>query len=193
MASNSMRTRIVSSSQDNLAKLRLQLPASGDPHMAVNLGGLGKTLITQRTSAGIGAGGKPFTPYKAGPYTAPVDKRPPGYPKPSGGEPSKSGKTVKYGSYADYKAAIGRGATPQLSVSGQMLAAIQVGTLGPNHAFLFFSSREEAAKAHGHEFGTTTTQRSFFDLSDFASDVAMREEALRYMKAAAKKARLQIK
>lgn len=193
-ASTSMRTRIVSSSKDNLTKLRLQMPASGDPRMAVNLAGTGKALIQQRTSAGKGPGGKPFTPYSKKPIHMPVDNREPGYKKPAGGRPSKSGKTVYYaGGYAEYKGAGGFGSAPQLSVSNQMLGAIQIGTLGPNHAYLFFSNRKAAAKAHGHEFGTVVPQRSFFDLSDFQSDVVMKAEALTYLKEAARKARLMIR
>ena len=191
MASTSMRTRIVSSSKDSLTKFRLQMPASGDPRIAVNLAGAGKTIIQMRTAAGKGAGGKPFTPYSTKPIYMPVDKRKPGYKKPAGGRPSKSGKSVFYaGGYAEYKSAGGFGATPQLSVSNQMLGSIQIGVMASNHAFLFFANREAAAKAHGHEFGTGVPQRSFFDLSDFASEAAMRAEALQYMREAAKRAKL---
>lgn len=192
MASTAFRTRVLSSSRLELKKFRSRFPASGDPRLVVELAGEGKALITQRTAAGIGSGNKPFAAYKPGPYRASVGRRPAGYPTPSGGSPSKSGKTVLYGSYGEYKSAIGRGAKPQLSISGGMLGAISIATVSSREAHLFFSSREEAAKAHGHETGTTTTKRPFFDLSDFDSQDAMRTEMLKYMTRAAKASKLRL-
>jgi hypothetical protein len=51
-------------------------------------------------------------------------------------------------------------------------------------AILYFAKREEAAKAHGHEFGTTVPKRPFFDVSDFTSEAALRRAALALLKKA---------
>jgi hypothetical protein len=125
---------------------------------------------------------QPFTPYGTKRYYAPIEKRPPGYPIPSGGrtvaESHYMHKTTAYGSsstlrggrklktmafddgYGEYKAGIGRGSTPQLSVSNRMLSDIQARVLTLKSAVLFFGNRLSAAKAHGHHFG----KRPFFGL-----------------------------
>jgi hypothetical protein len=195
---DTIRTKIISSATDNLAKLRMSMPASGDPTVVVNLAGLGRTVIIARTQKGLGAGNKPFSDYKPGTYYAPVDKRPPGYPQPSGGRTKhlrtgKPLKSVAYGSYGDYKRGIGRSGRPDLTISGKMLGAIQIATVSAREAHLFFAGREEAAKAHGHEFGTTTTARPFFDLSDYASESQLRLAAFNELRDLARRAKLELK
>jgi hypothetical protein len=118
---------------------------------------------------------QPFRPYSTDVYYAPVDKRPPGYPKPSGGRTQREShythKTTSYGSlstlrggkklktvaydggYGEYKAALGLGSAPQLSVSNRMLSDIQVRFTTARSALLFFGNRLSAAKAHGLHFG----------------------------------------
>ena len=117
----------------------------------------------------------PFNPYSTKVYYAPVEKRPAGYPKPTGGRTvSKSHyshrktaygssstlhggrklKTVAYdGGYGEYKAALGFGSTPQLSVSNRMLSDIQAQIVNAKRAILFFGSRLSAAKAYRHHTG----------------------------------------
>lgn len=186
-------TRIVESAEDNLIKLRASLPGGGNPTMIAEVLGTARTVIIQRTSEGLDEDENPFTAYSSKPYYAPVDNRPPGYPKPSGGTPSTSGKTIRYGSgYGEYKSAGGFGSKPQLGVSGKMLGAIVWTVQGPTYGFLFFSSAEEAAKAHGHQFGTTTTERRFFGVDSFDSQAQLRAAAFKYLRQAAKRARIRL-
>ena len=193
MAGKTIQTRILSSPVDSLKKFRLGLPASGDPRIVVNLAGLGKSLITTRTQKGEGAGGRSFAPYSKKTYYAPIDRRPPGYPSPSGGEPTKSGKSVKYaGGYAEYHGAQGFGSKVTLTVSGSMLGAIQIAVGGPTVAYLFFASREQAAKAHGHQFGTVVPKREFFDLSDFESEQELKAETVKELRSLARRAKLEL-
>lgn len=109
---------------------------------------------------------QPFAAYGTKRYYAPVDKRPPGYPAPSGGRTTalKGGrklKTVAYDEgYGDYKAGLGLGSAPQLSVSNRMLSDIQARVASAKSAVLFFGSRLSAAKAHGHHTG----KRPFFGI-----------------------------
>ena len=193
MAVGPIQTRIITSPVDSLAKLRRGMPASGDPRLIIELAGVGRTVIITRTQKGEGPGGTPFAKYSTRTYYAPIDRRHPGYPKPSGGTATRGGKTVKYaGGYAEYKRGIGRGARPDLTVSGSMLGAIQIANAGPTVAFLFFASALEAAKAHGHQFGTTVPKRPFFDLSDFPSAQSLEAEAFRFLKALSRKAKLEL-
>lgn len=166
--------------------------------MIVALAGKARSWVIARTSKGEGPGGKPFSSYKTGIYYAPIAKRPPGYPKPSGGRRKhlRTGKPLKSVAYAEgyagYKAAIGRGKKPQLSVSGKMLGAIQIATISTQEAHLFFASREEAAKAHGHEFGTTVPKRVFFDLSDVESEGQLNRVLAKELRNMARKAKLEL-
>ena len=193
MAKQSIQTRILESPVDSLAKLRRGMPASGDPRMVVNVAGVAKSLITTRTQRGEGAGGKPFTAYSKKTYYAPVERRTPGYPSPTGGAPTKSGKSVKYaGGYAEYKQGLGFGSKVTLTVSGQMLGAIAISVGGPTVAFLFFTSSEQAAKAHGHQFGTVAPKREFFDIDDFESITALKAQAFKDLRALARKAKLEL-
>jgi len=132
----------------------------------------GKMLIAQRTLAGKSETGSAFEAYRTAPYYAPVEKRPPGYPTPSGGEITKSGKSAKYPSYAAYKTAQGFGAKVQLSVSNQMLSDIDWVVQSPTRAVLFFASRLSAAKAHGQHTG----YYPFFGFGDAASVEQMSRE-----------------
>lgn len=195
---NPFRTRILKSPVDSLHRFRAQLPAGGDPRPVFNLAGAARSHIIARTSRGEGPGGRPFPSYKPGIYYAPIAKRPVGYPKPSGGrrktlKTGRAMKTVAYAEgYAGYKAGIGRGKTPQLSVSGKMLGAIQIAQISATEAHLFFAGREEAAKAHGHEFGTTVPKRVFFDLSDIESETELRRLLVKNIRDMARRAKLEL-
>lgn len=197
MATKSVQTKILEDPADALKKFRLQMPASGDPRVVVNLAGVGRTVIQTRTLKGIGSGGKAFAPYSTKPYYAPIDRRPPGYKKPTGGRTTslRTGKPMKSayfeGGYGQYHAAQGFGSKVTLSNSNKMLASIQIAASSPVVATLFFAGREEAAKAHGHEFGTTTTKRPFFDLSDFVSIKALESEFLDSVRDMAKRAKIE--
>ena len=117
----------------------------------------GKALITSRTLSGKDVSNKPFDPYRTEPYYAPVQNRPPGYPTPSGGIMSGTraarGKTMKFPSYAAYKAGLGFGPQPQLSISNQMLSDILWIPRTKTKAIMFFASTLSAAKAHRHHTG----------------------------------------
>lgn len=191
MAKGPIMTRIISSPTDNLRRFRTSMSGA---KMITEMAGLGRTIVISRTQAGKGAGGKPFKPYSKKRYYAPTARRPPGYPQPAGGTATKSGKSMRFESgYAQYKSGIGRGNKVTLSVSGQMLGAIQIAVVSPTVAVLFFASRLEAAKAHGHQFGTTVPKREFFDLSDFASVEAMKIKVIKDMRALAKRAKLELR
>jgi hypothetical protein len=173
-----------------------ELMVGKDLRKIAGLAGAARSIIVIRTSKGLGESGQAMPPYKRGEtYYAPVSKRPAGYPMPSGGRTTgKDGEALKSVAfdegYGQYKGAIGRGSKAQLNVSGQMLGDIQIATPNPRLAVLYFGSRKEAAKAHGHEFGTTVPRRSFFGISDMTSARAIELEALRLMKEAAKSAKL---
>lgn len=196
---STVRTRIIESPVDELKRFREKMPGSRDTRAIAELAGVGKGLIVARTSSGVGAGNRPFTPYSTKPYYAPIERRPAGYPKPSGGrsESLRGGKAMKSvfyaGGYKDYHSGIGRGSRVTLGVSGGMLNAISIATAGPMVAYLFFADRKEAAKAHGHTFGTVVPRRPFFDLSDFNSETMLKLELLRLLRKAAKAARLELK
>jgi len=182
-----VRTRIVRSARPSLGRFGRGLPKGGNRlKIAAQLAGLGKAIITNRTLQGLDANDAPFTPYSDKPYWAPTEKRPPGYPSPSGGEPTPKGRSYSAG-YGQYKAGIGRPSSPQLSVSNEMLGNIAIATQGSAMAILFFPDREQAAKAHGHEFGTVVPKRSFFDLSNVATVAKMKLRTVQLMREAAKK------
>lgn len=130
------------------------------------VGTAAKSIITNRTLLGTSPSGATFPAYSQKEYRAPIDNRPPGYPKPKGGrKKSLKGKrdlkAMVFKSYAAYKAGIGRGSKPQLSVSNKMLMDIQVAASGRT-ATLFWADRLSAAKAHGHHHGG----RPFFDINE---------------------------
>ncbi len=57
---------------------------------------------------------------------------------------------------------------PNLFFRGHMLASMDVKTVGDDTAIIYFADTEQAAKAHGHNFGCSKTglpQREFFALS----------------------------
>jgi hypothetical protein len=159
-----------------------------DPMMGA-LVSKGKILLENRTLEGKDESGAAFGPYKTKPYYAPVDGRPPGYPAPTGGEPSKSGKTMKYDSYASYKSAMGFGATPQLSISNEMLSDIGWIVKSKTRALMFFTSRLSAAKAHKHHTG----DYPFFGFGDMNTITEMNEELVQQFRDARRVARAEIK
>lgn len=190
MASVSMK--ITQRGAPLLAQFRSKLPGV-DRRAIFELTSLGVTIIQERTRKGLDQAGRPFTGYSKKPYRAPVANRPAGYPSPSGGTPSKSGKTVLYeGGYGEYKGAGGFGTTPNLSVSGRMLGAIKPRAVTATLGEIFYTSREEAAKGHGHQFGTTTTKREHFGLDAFQDEQQMRCRAVRLIRLAAARARLRL-
>ena len=137
---------------------------------------LAKALISARTLAGDDVGGASFAPYSASRYYAPIDDkyRPEGYPKPAGGRtthkkhPEKQLKTMVFDAgYGQYKVGIGRPATVQLSVSGQMLADMATNVSNPHEGELFFTSKHSATKAHGHTTGANRLpKRDFFGINE---------------------------
>ena len=194
----SWTTKVRESPVDELKRLREQLPANGGRKLVAILAGKGKALIQTRTVAGLGAGNKPFKPYSKKRYYAPIENRPPGYEKPSGGRDTHllTGKPLKSmaydGGYGEYKAAYGLGSKPTLSVSGKMLGAISIAEVSAKVAVLYFAGREEAAKAHGHQYGTTVPQREFFDLAGFKNRREMEAELLVQVREMARRAKLEI-
>ena len=65
--------------------------------------------------------------------------------------------------------------------------------VSPRAALLFFAGREEAAKAHGHQFGTVVPKRPFFGLAGVGDRQQLEAEALKWLREVGKKARLSIK
>jgi len=55
--------------------------------------------------------------------------------------------------YGEYKQKLGRPGKVTLSLTGKMLASIQIAIASPKKAVLFFASRLDAAKAHKHHTG----------------------------------------
>ena len=117
-----------------------------------------KAVITNRTLLGQSLSGGSFKPYSTKTYYAPIERRSPGTPAPTGGRNThkKTGKKLKsmiYHSYATYKAAMGFGATPQLSLTNKMLMAMQVSVISARKAIIFFAGALQNAKAHGLHHG----------------------------------------
>lgn len=118
-----------------------------------------RSVIKMRTLAGESLTGGVFPAYSMRRYYAPVAKRPPGYPAPSGGRKNalRGGrrlKSVAYDTgYGQYKAGIGRGSHPQLSVSNSMLDSMQGAVESPSRGVIFYANAHAAAKAHGHHMG----------------------------------------
>lgn len=152
------------------------------PAMMRELGDTAKALITTRTLLGVSASGDRFAPYSTTPMYVSVANRPPGYPRPSGGQPSRTGRSVYFeGGYQQYKAGIGRGAIRNLSVSGEMLGDIQVRAEW-GKAILFFGSALSAAKAHGHHTGANNLPESeFFDIGDVTEVAQLNQIAADYI------------
>ena len=128
------------------------------PNM-MDVGNAAKGVIVARTGRGESLEGGSFPAYSTEPFYASIERRPPGYPAPSGGRTTaKRGgrklKSVYYeGGWAQYKAAMGFGETPQLSVSHSMFTDIQVLTAGTHKVMLFWGDRLSANKAHGLHHG----------------------------------------
>lgn len=191
--------KVLSSPVKNLAKFQSDLPKQGGRKLVAILAGKARTVIIGRTTQGLDVGNKPFTPYSREVYRAPISRRPPGYPKPTGGRSENilTGKPIDsmvYDSgYGQYKAGIGRGSKVQLNVSGKMLGAIQIALTGATTAVLFFAGREEAAKAHGHQYGTAPrVKREFFGIDGLDSRKKLDDAAREYLLDAAKRARIEI-
>jgi hypothetical protein len=133
----------------------------------LEIGGVASSIIQTRTLLGRDVRGSAFSPYSTKAFSAPITNRPPGYPAPRGGKRSKSGKTMRFRwGWRQYKDSLGRGVTPNLSLSNQMLSDIQVKAT-ENTSTLYFGSAESAAKAHGHHFGTGyLPERPFFGIGE---------------------------
>ena len=155
------------------------------PNM-MDVGNTAKAIIVSRTQSGESLEGGAFPGYSTERYYAPVKKRPPGYPAPSGGRRTalrggrKLRSVVYDGGYCQYKAAMGFGSEPQLSVSHSMLSDIQVTVVGPTRVMLFFGDRLSANKAHQLHHG----KYPFFGLQqaervDLYGELARRMRALR--------------
>jgi len=149
------------------------------PGNMLAVGNTARAVIMNRTVIErLSSDRAPFAPYSTRRYYAPVESRTPGYPKPKGGRrKAKRGgrklKTAVYeGGYGEYKASMGFGGTPQMSVSNRMLSSIQARVQGAKRVVLFFGDRLSAAKAHGHHTGAgNLPKRQFFGLhpSEFAN------------------------
>lgn len=135
--------------------------------MYLELGNTVVALMQERTAAGKDIQGRDFADYSTRPFYAPVTNRPPGYPTPAGGRLTESGKSMHFpGGWKEYKGGIGRGTTPQLSVSGQMLGAMQVSSTDKG-AVISFATAEAGEKAHGHQMGAGhLPRREHFGIKD---------------------------
>lgn len=152
-----------------------------DPKTMLEVAGVAKALIVQRTLLGQDVTGAPFIPYSTEPFYAPINKRPAGYKIPQGGRKTRGGKSVFYpGGWRQYKAAQGHGGTPNLSVSGEMLGDIQT-RARPGVGTLYLGGTLSAAKAHGHHFGTVVPERRWFDIGDRPVEVAALEQQVAAM------------
>lgn len=153
-----------------------------------DIGNTARALIEMRTLAGDDVEGNPFVGYSTRPMYASTAKRPAGYPLPAGGELTDSGKSMYFpGGYRQYKAGIGRGGTPNLSLSNQMLGDMQM-RAEEERAVIDFSTAESAAKAHGHHFGTVVPQRQFFGIQSNQDLGALEDELAGYVADAAARA-----
>jgi len=77
------------------------------------------------------------------------------------GVSSKGTKFPDYSAgYKRWKTGQGYPATPNLSLTGEMMGDIQINIISPTFAVLFFGSRLSAAKAHKHHTG----KFPFFDV-----------------------------
>lgn len=146
------------------------LERSLDASLYLEIGNTVKALMIERTLAGKDVSGNAFAGYSTQPYYAPVARRLPGYPMPAGGRLTKSGKSMFFaGGYREYKGGLGRGTSPQLSVSNQMLSDEMV-RAEDDRAVIYFGSAASAEKAHGHHFGTNRLpRREHFGIQDSQS------------------------
>jgi len=132
----------------------------------MEVGGTAEAIIKTRTQLGKDVSGAPFAPYSTKEIYVSIANRPPGYPSPAGGKPTRRGKSVRYpGGYKEYHESSGRGSVVTLSMSSQMLNDIQK-TAQPGRVTLFYGGTLSAAKAHGHHMGTNALpKREHFDIS----------------------------
>lgn len=154
---------------------------------------IAKAIIEQRTLSGKDADGQPFEPYSDRTYYAPTDasKRPAGYPQPTGGTLTKSGKSMKFAGYGDYKAALGFPSYPTLSLSNRMLGAMAATILSPTRSILSYHDREAATRAHGHTFGANYLPvREHLDIRDVRGRGDLLKEFIRLMREARRAAGL---
>lgn len=154
-----------------LSKLKVDLSSEKSIYETCEMA---KALISTRTLSGKDVNDSEFAGYSTKRYYAPVENRPEGYPKPAGGRsfylknPKKPLKTMAFDAgYGQYKVGIGRPSTPQLSISGQMLADMATTVANPREGELYFTSRNSAAKAHGHVTGGNALPvRDFFGINE---------------------------
>lgn len=188
---------------DTPQKLDAFIDELGGVRMFGEIGDTARALIEMRTLAGNDVDGNPFVAYSTKPMYAPVTKRPPGYPMPAGGDVTQAGTffgkktegghTMYFpGGYQQYKAGLGRGSTPNLSVSNQMLSDIRVNPEAEK-VVLDFATAESAAKAHGHHYGTVVPRREFFNIKTNQDLNALEDELVDYMVAAAARAAVPLK
>lgn len=186
-----MRFYIKDDTTGRLNKLANSISKDGklNDRMIHQIGGMCVALIQQRTALGRDERGRSFKSYSDEPYYAPVENRPAGYPAPRGGRTKhkKTGrdlKTVVYdGGYGDYKAAMGFGSKPQLSVSGEMLGDM-VFARWRHGVIIYFISTLSRQKAAGHHTGK-------FPFFGFSADnvQSIQKQLKRYVGEAIKKAR----
>jgi hypothetical protein len=156
--------------------------------------GEARSLIEDRTLAGKDMHGGSFEGYSSQKYYAPIENRPAGYPSPSGGEETKAGKSRKYsGGYGQYHAAQGWGTVVSLSASNAMLGDLATAVINKGKGYIYFTTRQSAAKAHGHHFGANNLpKREFFGLS-FTNIDELRENLVDEMAEMAERARSLLK
>lgn len=125
-----------------------------DKKNALLVGNQAKAVIINRTLQGESLGGGAFSSYSKKPYYASAQNRKPGVPAPRGGRKTAKGRVYE-GGYGEYKAAIGRGGKPQLSLTGNMLQSIQVHVSSAKRVILFFGdafANNKASGLHGGKF-----------------------------------------
>lgn len=139
--------------------LRELVKGLSDKRAILGIANTAKATITARTLSGQSLDGGPFRAYSTKTYYAPIEGRDPGVPAPTGGRTTalrggRKLKSVVYdGGYGQYKAAIGRGTHPQLSVSHMTLDAMQVSVVSNKRAIIFFGAQAANQKAHGLHTG----------------------------------------
>lgn len=118
-----------------------------------------KAVIVNRTLAGESLENGTFASYSKKRYYASIAHRAPGVPAPGGGRTTalrggRKLKSVVYDEgYGQYKSAMGRGASPQLSLTNMMLDAMQTAVINNKKAIIFFGSNLANIKAHGLHTG----------------------------------------
>lgn len=100
-------------------------------------------------------------------------------------ERTESGKTVSGGSFAPYSkeykkttifSLLKSGNTPDLTLTGNMLASIDVLGEGPNTIRIGFGDETERLKAFNHNTGDTVPRRPFFGVSKEEAKKVVLEE-----------------